>query len=182
MNEKKSSETESGLSFDDFCKRSQCPKETKINSKFFHFYFFFFSVGTRASRKAVFIAIVLIILPQFCGCYLLLSYTAQFFKEAGSTLTPVQSSVIITIVQLVANLVTISLIDRLGRKILIVSSSIATSLGLLILAMHQLYREDLPDTNWVPVFGLSFTIFVATVGLLPVPFTITIDVLPPKVN
>lgn len=52
---------------------------------------------------------------------------------------------------------------------------------MLILALHRLYKDELPESNWVPMYGLSLTIFIASVGLIPVPFIITIDVLPPKV-
>lgn len=144
--------------------------------------FHFLLVGTKASRRSLLISIVLVILPQFCGCYILLSYTTAFFEEAGSNWTPIQSSILINVVQLAANAITVFLIDRLGRKIVFVSSSLCTSLGMLILALHRLYREDLPDTTWVPIYVLSLTIFVASIGLLPIPFVITIDVLSPKAS
>lgn len=141
----------------------------------------FFTVATKSSRRAVTIAFVLVILPQLCGVYILLSYTTAFFDEAGSTLKPVESSILISLVQLVANTITIFLIDRLGRKVIFTFSSIGTGIGLFILAVHHAYRDVLPESNWVPIYGLSITIFIASIGLLPVPFVMTIDVLPPKV-
>lgn len=121
------------------------------------------------------------ILPQLCGIYILLSYTTAFFDEAGSTLKPVESAILISLVQLVANSITVFLIDRLGRKIIFTTSSIGTGIGLFVLAMHRAYRDVLPESDWVPMYGLSITIFIASIGLLPVPFVMTIDVLPPKV-
>lgn len=53
---------------------------------------------------------------------------------------------------------------------------------MFILAMHRLYRDELPETNWVPMYGLSITIFIASIGLLPIAFIITVDILPPKVS
>lgn len=74
------------------------------------------------------------------------------------------------------------LVDRLGRKLLFISSSIGTGIGMLILALHRYYKDELPESNWVPMYGLSITIFIASVGIVPVPFIITCDILPPKVN
>lgn len=84
----------------------------------------YFVVGTRAVRRAVSISLFLVFLPQFCGCYILLSYTTPFFAEAGSSLTPIGSSILICVVQLLANLLTMFLIDRIGRKVLFTTSSI----------------------------------------------------------
>lgn len=140
------------------------------------------SVKTRAARRAVSISMFLVFLPQFCGCYILISYSTPYFAEAGSTLTPLQSSILICIVQLIANLFTVILIDRLGRKILFTTSSIGAGLGMIVLALHNFYKDELPGTNWVPMYGLSFTIFIGSVGLLPVPFIITVDVLPANVS
>lgn len=127
------------------------------------------------------IVIGLVIIPQFSGCYILLTYTTKFFKDAGSTFTPLESSILISIVQLVANIVTMFLIEKLGRKILFVTSSIGTSLGMFILSIHNLYQYNMPGFEWVPVYVLSFTIFIASIGLLSVPYIITIDVLSAKV-
>lgn len=73
------------------------------------------------------------------------------------------------------------LIERLGRKVLFVTSTVGAALGMLVLSLHRLYKDDLPDTDWVPMYGLSFTIFIASVGLLPIPYVITLDILPAKV-
>lgn len=143
---------------------------------------FFLLVGCRASRRAVCISLFLVFLPQFTGAYVLQSYTTAFFTEAGSTLTPIESSIMICIVQLVANLVTMFLIDRIGRKFLFVMSSIGTGIGMFVLALHHLFKNELPECNWLPIYGLSFTIFSASIGLIPVSYVITIDVLPPRVS
>lgn len=105
----------------------------------------------------------------------------DYFEEAGSNLTPIQSSIVITIVQCVANILTTFLIEKLGRKILYIVSSVGTCLGMFLLAMHRLYKDQLPGTEWVPLFVFSFTIFIASVGLLSITNVIFVDILPPKV-
>lgn len=139
------------------------------------------SVGSRASRTAISYSIVLMVLQQFCGCYVLLNYMTLYFEEVGSQLNPIQSSIIITMVQCVANILTTFLIEKLGRKILYVVSAVGTCLGMFILAMHSLYKDQLPGFEWVPIYVFSFTIFIASVGLLSVTNIIFIDILPPKV-
>lgn len=141
-----------------------------------------FSVGTRAARTGVCISIILSIFPQMTGCWVLLTYTTAFFEEAGSSFTPLQSSLLICIFQIVANICTMFLVDRLGRKILLTTSSVGAGIGLMILALHHLYRDDLPNSNWLPMYMLTLTLFIAQVGILSIPSIITIDILPAKVS
>lgn len=124
----------------------------------------------------------LVYLPQCTGSYILLNYTTPFFAEAGSSMTPLQSSILICIVQLVANGITTVFIERWGRKVIFVVSCVGSGLGMIVLALHRLYKDDLPSTyDFVPMYGLSFVIFIASIGLLPCAYIITIDILPPKV-
>lgn len=135
----------------------------------------------RAVQRALTISICLIVLNQFCGCYALLSYTTKVFAEAGASLSPIESSVLIVIVQILANILTIYLIDRAGRKILFITSAMGTAVGLICLGLHNIYLDQLNDFRWIPIASLSFAVFIASVGLLSLPYTIAIDILPPKV-
>lgn len=152
-------------------------KEEKLTEKFT-----FSSLKQRAIRQPLIISVLLVILNQFTGCYIILGYTTKVFKDAGSSLTPIESSILIVIVQIVANIFTIYLIDRVGRKILFVSSSIGTGIALASLVFYQIYQDQLNDYRWFPIFALSFVIFVASLGLLSIPFTIIMDILPPNVS
>lgn len=138
--------------------------------------------GGRAARRALTISIFLIVLNQFCGCYALLSYTTKVFQEAGASLTPIESSILIVIVQILANVLTIYLIDRAGRKILFITSALGTAFGLVALGLHNIYQDQLDDYRWIPIASLSFAIFIASLGLLSLPYIIAIDILPPKVR
>lgn len=185
VNEKKTDETQNGLSFNDFCKiisKSESFKNFSEKKIYIPEIYPIFAVGTRSLRKALLICIFLTYFVQFSGVYILLNYTTAFFAEAGSELTPLQSSILICVVQLVANAFAAILVDRLGRRILLVTSTIGTALGMLVLSLHRFYREELPDTNWVPMYALSFTIFIASIGLLPTAYILPVDVLPAKVN
>lgn len=136
----------------------------------------------RAARRAVIISVVLIVLNQLCGCYVIVGYSTKVFEKAGSNLTPIEASIWICIVQLVASVITIYLVDRAGRKILFVSSSIGAGIGLVGLGIHAIYKDSLQEYRWIPVVTVAFILFIASLGLLALPFTICMDILPPKVN
>lgn len=73
---------------------------------------------SKEASKALTIGIVLCALNQFCGCFAMLTYTAQIFKESGSNLSPNMSAIIIGAIQLVGAYCSVVLIDRAGRKVI----------------------------------------------------------------
>lgn len=68
-------------------------------------------------RKSFLIGIVLAILNQFCGCIAMSNYTANIFKESGSSLSPNTSAIVVGIIQLIGSLIATNLVDRAGRKV-----------------------------------------------------------------
>lgn len=112
----------------------------------------------------------------------MMNYTTAIFEEAGSTLSPNQSAIVIAVVQLVANCVTTVLVDRAGRKVLFTSSAIGTSLALISLGVHSVFKAQLESYNWIPIVSFSLVIFIASVGMLPLQFVILVELLPKKVS
>lgn len=144
---------------------------------------FFHSITvTPAAKKALFIGIVLSLFNQLCGCFAMVNYTTKIFADAGSTLPPSQASIIIGLVQLLANCLATILVDRAGRKVLFSLSAVGTGLGLLCLGCHSLFKEHLVEYNWIPVVAFSLVIFIASIGILPLQFVILIEVLPKNVG
>lgn len=68
-------------------------------------------------RKAMTIGIILALLNQFCGCFAMLQYTANIFADAGSSMTPNMSAIVVGILQLLGSIVAVIFVDRTGRKV-----------------------------------------------------------------
>lgn len=142
-----------------------------------------FSVSSGA-KKGLIIGIVIICVSQLSGIFPLIIYTATIFKEAGSNLSPNMSAIIVAGIQLVGSYVSTITVDRVGRKVLFVTSCLGIFLGLSALGTHGLLKAkhyDLTEYFWVPVVSLSFVIFIAAIGILPLPFVIISEILPQKV-
>lgn len=63
------------------------------------------------------IGLVLVVLNQFSGVFAVLTYSDGLFKDAGSSLSPAVSIIIVSIVQIVGSYVPTLLADRAGRKV-----------------------------------------------------------------
>lgn len=143
---KETDNTSNCLTLHDFCKFSYRFLNTKsqttkiLNS-------LLFTVGTRSSRRAILISFSLVYFPQLSGIYILLSYTTAFFSEAGSSLTPLQSSIVICVVQLIAGGLSTVLVDRLGRKVILIVSSVGCGFGTCLLAVILLSSKNIRLSN-----------------------------------
>ena len=115
----------------------------------------------------------------------MLNYTAIIFLESGSTLTPNMSAIVVGIIQLIGAYVSTILVDRLGRKFLIVVSALGTSLGLAVLGGYMTFKTNgynVDAFDWIPVTSFSFVIFIANWGVLTLPFVVLAEVMPDKIR
>jgi MFS family permease len=140
-------------------------------------------IELKSSRKALIIGIVLVTVNQLCGCFAFINYTAEIFRQSGSSLSPNESAIIIAFIQLIGSGVSTVLIERWTRKFLFTLSCCGTVLGLLAFGTHGLIGtliEDL-NMNWIPIVSMAFVILVASCGLMPLTFIMLSEVLPPNV-
>lgn len=137
--------------------------------------------GTSSAKKSILITIVLTLLYVLNGNFVLMNYVTTIFKEAGSTLTPIHSSIVAASVQLFANFLAVILSDRFGRKILLSVSAYGSALGLVSTGLYVLFANQLALYKWIPIVSFSMTILVQSVGLVSLYMIITNEILPKKV-
>jgi ABC-type multidrug transport system fused ATPase/permease subunit len=135
--------------------------------------------------KGLLIGLFLVILNMFSGCFAIITYTATIFKESGSSLEANLSSIIVAVIQILGTYCSTILVDRAGRKILLVVSSCGTSLGLAAMGAFSYLNQqchDLSSLGWLPILSLSFVVFIASIGILPLTFVVIAEVVPNKVG
>lgn len=134
----------------------------------------------------MFVGVGLVILNQFCGCFAMINYTATIFDKAGSTLSSNVSAMIVAFIQILGSYCSTLLVERAGRKMLMVISASGISIGLSILGVYcyldTIPRIDLAGYNVVPLASFSFVIFVANLGVLSLPFLIITEIMPSHIK
>lgn len=124
-------------------------------------------------------------LNQGCGGFAMITFTGTIFKEAGSSLSPNASSIIVGIIQIFGSLLATALVEKCGRKLMMSISALSTSLGHIILGFYALMQAkgfEMENMRFVPLFAFSFMIFVANLGILTLPFLILSEIVHPKVR
>lgn len=138
------------------------------------------------ARKGLLIGIALMATNQLSGCFALINYSATIFNESGSKISPNTSSIILAAIQIVGTYVSTVLVDRVGRKSLLLVSASCTAIGLFIVGLYSFLDKQLEwqmtAFDWVPVAGLSFVVFIASIGVLPLPFVVLAEVMPQNVS
>uniref|UniRef100_A0A182YRN8 Major facilitator superfamily (MFS) profile domain-containing protein n=1 Tax=Anopheles stephensi TaxID=30069 RepID=A0A182YRN8_ANOST len=163
-----------------------------------------------SARKALLIGLVLVSLNQLSGCFALINYTAQIFADSGSDLDPNMAAIVVGAIQIIGSYGSTLIVDRCQRKVIYrrtaargnsvptrilttfvstlqhvyIATSFFAAIGLFTMGTHGYLKSqhvDVSAINWIPVASLSFVIFIASVGLLPLTFVILSEILPPKV-
>ncbi|XP_055586556.1 facilitated trehalose transporter Tret1-2 homolog [Uranotaenia lowii] len=140
---------------------------------------------TRHARKAFLIGICLMALNQYCGCFVMLNYTATIFEESGSSMAPNTAAMIIGTIQMFGSYLSTMLVERAGRKLLLIISSIGIAVGMSIFSAYsyvQLLGYDVSLFDWLPLVCFSWVIFIGSFGVLTVPFVVLAELVPQKIK
>lgn len=126
------------------------------------------------------IGVMLQFLEQFSGLFGLLFFVSTIFEYSGSSISPNSSSIIVGVIQIIGCYCSTLLVDRAGRKILISTSAFGISLGMFVFALYSYLNDhgyDLSLVNWIPLASFSFTLWIANLGVLSLPFLVTSELI-----
>ncbi|XP_026489597.2 facilitated trehalose transporter Tret1 [Vanessa tameamea] len=136
--------------------------------------------------KAFYISCALVFFQQFSGINAVLFYMTDIFKASGTDMDPSDATTIIGAVQLVASFITPFVVDRLGRRLLLLVSSCGTAIGLLLLGMFflldSLKSPVVSSISFLPILSLVVFIITYCWGLGPLPWAVMSELFPIEVK
>ncbi|KAJ3645694.1 hypothetical protein Zmor_023334 [Zophobas morio] len=141
--------------------------------------------STRSLRKGLTITVGLILFQQFSGINAVLSYMQTIFSATQSGLPPEISTVIVGTIQVLVTIVTSALVDRLGRKVLLLMSVSGSAVSLIALGVYFFLFDNhfnVDALSWLPVLSLIMFIISFNSGLASVPWAVMAEVFPPNVK
>lgn len=141
--------------------------------------------ASRAARKAFLIGIFLMFLHECCGCFTMINYTATIFAESGSEIAPNRSAMIVGAIQLIGTIVSTRLVDRAGRRCLLLCSAIGAGISLLTLGAYTRLYElgwSVQPYSAVAVGSFAAMLFLASCGIIPLPFVVLAEIMPERIR
>ncbi|KAH8263135.1 hypothetical protein KR044_005132, partial [Drosophila immigrans] len=135
----------------------------------------------RKALKAFFIGLGILLAKQLTGYLRLVNYKVYVFRN----LPPNEGSFIVIIIQLVGAFLATLLVEKVGRKTLLLISTAGICLGEVALAFHSYLGQLIVDTSpfdWMPIVTFSLIMFSGAIGITAVDFVVITEIAPPKIR
>ncbi|KAJ0171625.1 hypothetical protein K1T71_013175 [Dendrolimus kikuchii] len=134
---------------------------------------------SKSSIRAVIVALLVMAYTVLMGIIVLQVYAEPLFKEATPSMEANQCTIFLAVDFLVASFLCGALVDRLGRRYLLIVTTLASGVCLLLLGT-QLQLHWAP--HWLTVVLIYAYCFVYNLGPAPIPYVIAAEFFLPEVR
>jgi facilitated trehalose transporter len=124
----------------------------------------------------------LLIFQQVSGIDAIIFYTVSIFHSAGSEINDHLATIIVGLVQLVANIFSLFLVDRAGRRPLLIASGALMCVALAALGTHfHLQKYNMGEgLGLLPLISLMIFMVGFSIGYCSIPFLLMGELIPEK--
>lgn len=141
---------------------------------------------TPGNRRAVLISFGLQLILQFSGIAAIESYTQEIIEESNSGLSAGIAVIILSVLQLAAGLGAAALVDRIGRRPLLLSTTLLAGVALTISAIFYLVKlrfgYGMENLGWLLDASVMFYELIIALGLSPLPYMMLGELFPTNVK
>ncbi|XP_073962532.1 uncharacterized protein [Choristoneura fumiferana] len=147
------------------------PKETVSCLQFFK--------NSQSTRRAATLALILILCSMLQGYVAVCVYAEPLFKEAVPDLSPILCSVLSAIIAIIASLSSAYLVDGLGRRPLMLYSSLGSGICCVLLGSQIQMHWGPPIMTVIIIYSFCF---IYTLGAGAVPFVLAAELFVPEIS
>lgn len=132
------------------------------------------SIKSREFYKPMLLALALMFFQQFSGINAVLFYQADIFKDAAPESNAALNTIIVCLAQVLATIAGSVLVDRLGRKMLLLASGAGHTVSLIMFGWYSFKSAADKDFQtsfaWLALASLIVFIISFSIGFGPVPW------------
>ena len=130
-------------------------------------------------RKVLMIGIVLAVAQQLVGVNTVIYYAPTILKDTGLTNSAsLAGSLAVGVTNLVFTVVAVLLLDRVGRRVLLLTGTVVSLVALLVLGLYFSSTTLQHDYGWLALTGLVLFIAGFAIGLGPVFWLMISEIFP----
>jgi len=141
---------------------------------------------TTEAKKGLMVAFGLMIFQQLSGINAVIFFTTSIFEAAGSELEASTATIIVGVIQVVVTFISTLVVDRLGRRLLLmISDSVMAICTLLLGVFFYLLNDPDSDTSslgWLPLTSVCIFIVVFSLGYGPIPWMMVGELFAPHIK
>lgn len=121
---------------------------------------------------------------HFCGAFAILSYASQIFQKIDGGMTPSVTAIILGVVQLISSTISYFIVDRYGRRPLLLISSVGVTVCNFIVGTYLYYQTmmDVSEISWIAISSIMIHLVFFAMGLSPVTFTLLAEIFPTNIK
>jgi facilitated trehalose transporter len=137
--------------------------------------------------KLAFISLGLMFFQQFSGINAVIFYSTTIFKMTNSDIDEYLCTIIVGLVNMGAIFIALALIDRLGRKVLLLISDSFMIITLVILggffwATDVYGKDEVKPFGWIPLVSLMAFVVSFSLGFGPIPWIMMGEIFPTNIR
>ncbi|CAG9770638.1 unnamed protein product [Ceutorhynchus assimilis] len=163
-----------------FKMRSSIQSSNKVRGKFFDLF------TIPSNRKAVIIVAGLRGFQQFSGTTAITFYAQEIFAQAGSQISAKTASIIYFAVMLLMTMLSSSIVDKAGRKPLLLISMTGSIVALFIEGTYFYIEKetsiDVSNMEYIPIGSLLLFVIFFSVGMQSIPICLLGELFPTTVK
>lgn len=139
---------------------------------------------SKAVRLGFLYSVVLITFVNFCGAFVIMNYLTFLFKEASIEIDIYVCTILVGVIQIGGSYLPLLLVDRFGRRPLLMVSAFGTGLSIGICGIYYYlltipsYSDLLLNFQWLPLITLSSFVLLCNMGVVALPFFTISELLP----
>ncbi|KAK5640546.1 hypothetical protein RI129_011357 [Pyrocoelia pectoralis] len=140
-----------------------------------------------SNRKAILIVMGMRAIQQCSGMLAITFYAQTIFKSASDDLSSSTATIIYFSVHLAVACISSLIMDRTGRRPLLIISTVGTAIALLLEGLYFYLKTDHPDLgisrySFIPVAALISFIILFGIGLQTIPILLLGELFPTNVK
>lgn len=127
-----------------------------------------------ATKKALFISLSLMFFQQMSGINAIIFYTGKIFRDANTGIDEGLATIIVGVMQVVAVFVSSLIVDKAGRRLLLLPSVIVMCICHVILGAYFIIgsndKDAVSSLGFIPVAMVCIFVVLFSLGMGPIPW------------
>lgn len=141
---------------------------------------------TPSAKRGLVIGLGVMFFQQFSGINAVIFYASSIFRDAGSDMDANLSTIIVGVVMVIMTWVASMVIDRAGRRPLLLLSASVMAICAATLGAYFYVKKVSPETaktiGLIPIGSLSLFVIVFSLGFGPIPWLFVSEIFPPQIK